>query len=258
MKTTAAVLLVLALSVLSLFAKDGDDYPPAAILGIEAVTLTPGLEDVIGAPNRPGAYVVSPKGAGVEKPEHAGRNDALWPPIAAGDFVVAIDGKPVWTADDIPLWLDEKRPGQPVKVTIVRKGAEKIVEVRLKSGPPHIYLPSRTCAVPTGGNIAGQNIVPFLLFGIQVTALGGSELAGECPVKLEPCTKLELVKQSDSRTIVELNGSNFEIAGDWVRHTHIKAPTCKAEQKRIAEMTARRDEQQREQVEAALAAPSRN
>jgi membrane-associated protease RseP (regulator of RpoE activity) len=219
--------------------KDRVDYPIRGVLGIETVTLTTGLEDVVGAPAKPGAWVTSPSAGVGAAPAH-GHNDTLWPPIFAGDLIVGVDGQAVWSAEDLDALLADRQVGEVVRIALVREGREKTVSVKLKKDITAIYLPARTCAIPTTGTLARVNIAPFFFFGLQATARGASELAGQCPAPVEACSQLRLVQQTKEATIVEMNGFKFQIDGNWTGHTHLQQAGCKDEQKRIAEETASR------------------
>ena len=53
---------------------------------------------------------------------------------AAADLIVAVDGKPVKTADDFLDAIESKRPGEQVVLTAVRAGKERPVSVPLAEG----------------------------------------------------------------------------------------------------------------------------
>ncbi len=50
---------------------------------------------------------------------------------AAADLIVAADGKPVRTADDLLSAIDNKRPGEEIMLTVVRQGQQTQVALRL-------------------------------------------------------------------------------------------------------------------------------
>jgi len=50
---------------------------------------------------------------------------------SAADLIVAVDGKPVRTGDDLLTIVESKRPGQQVVVTVEREGKQKQIPVRL-------------------------------------------------------------------------------------------------------------------------------
>jgi S1-C subfamily serine protease len=51
--------------------------------------------------------------------------------VLVGDIVVALDGLPVRTGDDVFLALERRRPGESVRVTYLRDGREASVEIEL-------------------------------------------------------------------------------------------------------------------------------
>jgi S1-C subfamily serine protease len=51
--------------------------------------------------------------------------------IVPGDVIVAIDGRPVGSADDVFRALDRHQPGDVMQVTIVRQGRRATVAVTL-------------------------------------------------------------------------------------------------------------------------------
>jgi S1-C subfamily serine protease len=53
-----------------------------------------------------------------------------------GDIILAIDGKPVASAEDLQRALQDKKPGQVVQVEILRSGRRLTVPVRLSERPP--------------------------------------------------------------------------------------------------------------------------
>jgi S1-C subfamily serine protease len=50
------------------------------------------------------------------------------------DLVVAVDGKPVKTEDEFFSHIESKKPGEMVRVTVVRDGRQEVVAVRLGEG----------------------------------------------------------------------------------------------------------------------------
>jgi S1-C subfamily serine protease len=53
---------------------------------------------------------------------------------AAADMIVAIDGRPIKTADDYLTAIEAKQPGQQVVITVVRAGQQLDVPLTLGSG----------------------------------------------------------------------------------------------------------------------------
>jgi S1-C subfamily serine protease len=53
--------------------------------------------------------------------------------VLVGDIIVALDGTPVRTEDDVYLALERRKPGEEVSVTYLRDGREDSVRVRLSA-----------------------------------------------------------------------------------------------------------------------------
>lgn len=53
---------------------------------------------------------------------------------SAADLIIAIDGKPVKTADKFLGYIETKKPGDTVSLTIIRQGRQQIVNVPLTGG----------------------------------------------------------------------------------------------------------------------------
>jgi S1-C subfamily serine protease len=111
-----------------------------AYLGVTTETLTPTLARHLGYEPTRGAIVSAVRDespaerAGLQGGD--GRETFNGVRVTqGGDVIVAIDGKPVRSADDVVREISERLPGQTVAVTIVRDGDRKLLRVRLGSRP---------------------------------------------------------------------------------------------------------------------------
>ena len=52
---------------------------------------------------------------------------------AAADLIVAVDGRPIKTADDFLDAIETKQPGDVVAVTVIRAGQQRQVPLRLEA-----------------------------------------------------------------------------------------------------------------------------
>ena len=111
-----------------------------AYLGVTTETLTPTLARHLGYEANRGAIVgvvrdESPADrAGLQGGDGREMFNGLRV-TRGGDVIVAIDGKPVRSADDVVREISERLPGETVSVSIVRDGDQKLVRVRLGSRP---------------------------------------------------------------------------------------------------------------------------
>ena len=111
-----------------------------AYLGVTTENLTPTLARHFGYSARDGAIVASVKGgspaagAGL----HGGNGEETFngqTVTRGGDVIVAVDGQPVATADDVVRFVSEKLPGEVARLTILRGGKERVVRVKLGARP---------------------------------------------------------------------------------------------------------------------------
>ncbi|MCS6963272.1 S1C family serine protease [Thermoflexus sp.] len=121
-----------------LIARGRYDHP---WLGISGFSVTPLAAKELGLPAERGALIleVDPRGpaaqaglrGGTQPANYEGETIAL-----GGDLIVAIDGQPVRSMEDLIAYLEEKRkPGDEVVLAILRDGKTQEVRVRLASRP---------------------------------------------------------------------------------------------------------------------------
>ena len=66
---------------------------------------------------------------------------------AGGDVIVAIDGEPVDSGDDVVAAVDTRNPGDQMELELIRDGEQLTITVTLGN---------RTDAVQPGGSAQGQ------------------------------------------------------------------------------------------------------
>jgi len=64
--------------------------------------------------------------------------------VTGGDVVVAVDNQPVHSFDDILVYVAlSTRPGQVVKLSVLRDGKPQEIDVKLGTRPAKIILDSQ-------------------------------------------------------------------------------------------------------------------
>ena len=53
--------------------------------------------------------------------------------VAAADMIVAVDGRPIKTADDFLAAVEAKQPGDQVVITVIRAGQQQEIPLRLEA-----------------------------------------------------------------------------------------------------------------------------
>ncbi len=104
-----------------------------AKLGVSLEALTPDLASQLGLSVDQGVLIgsVDPSSAAARAGLRGVQTNAFGQTSGAGDVIVAIDGKPVKTYDDIASYLDTKNPGDQVTLTIIRNGQQQDVSLNL-------------------------------------------------------------------------------------------------------------------------------
>jgi S1-C subfamily serine protease len=113
-----------------------------AYVGITTEDLTPSIAKRFGYAARRGALVdvVKPGTAAAKAGIKAGTRDAVYEGLAVkvgGDAIVAIDGIPVQSAEDVVRIVSERLvPGETARFTVVRGATRRTVAVTLDARPP--------------------------------------------------------------------------------------------------------------------------
>jgi S1-C subfamily serine protease len=111
--------------------------PEHAWFGAGGVTLTPTLAEQLGLENRPGVVlsVVAPGSPA----DQAGLRGAQRSSPADADIVTALDDRSIRSFEDLADYVNERRPGDTVRVTYVRAGEVRSAELRLGVWEPHDF-----------------------------------------------------------------------------------------------------------------------
>lgn len=121
-----------------------------AWLGITGIKVTADLAEMLDLGVDQGAYVLSvTKGGPAAKAGLHGASvsteDITSPKDMpeGGDVMVAIDGKAVSSVEDVASYIDTKRPGDTVKVKVIRDKNEVEIDVTLAEWPENVVTRTR-------------------------------------------------------------------------------------------------------------------
>jgi S1-C subfamily serine protease len=112
-----------------------------AYLGLQTEDLTPAIAKAFGFPVDHGAIVdsVARNGPAAEAGLRPGHRIVLWQDqrlTLGGDAIVAIDGLPVTSSNDVARLVAERMvPGEPAWFTVVRDGRTRVIRVTLGARP---------------------------------------------------------------------------------------------------------------------------
>lgn len=195
------------------------EYEPRPSIPIRVIDILPGLEDVVKLETALGAYVTE----GMKPPPQP---SVGLPPdvIRRSDFIVGIDDQPVRSSEDLSRIVAAKTPGDEIAVTVIRDGKQRILRIVVERSLPAIYLPAATCPLPT--EVLALETSIWLFSGAPMVGMASPSPDRVCRFVAEACTPLQLEKQTETRTLVQLNMVTHEILGDWRAHTHLDRAEC--------------------------------
>ncbi len=105
-------------------------------LGVSLLTLDSDRAESAGLTVRRGVYLVDVvAGSPAEQAGLRPGRTAAGQPAPGGDVIVAADGRPVATVDDLISYFNGKQPGDSVTLTLLREGKEVQVTVKLAEWP---------------------------------------------------------------------------------------------------------------------------
>jgi len=112
-----------------------------AYLGIVGLTVTPEIDQAMNLPSDLQGVLVSQVQSN-SPADQAGLQGSSTPAtiggqqfLVGGDVIIALDGLPITSMDELQTLLQEAAPGQAIVLTIVRDGNEQTVEVVLGEQP---------------------------------------------------------------------------------------------------------------------------
>jgi S1-C subfamily serine protease len=136
--TTAGIGFAIPINTAKLIAHDlrTDGRVHQAVLGIETLPLVPGLAEALDLPVQEGLLIQrTTRGGPAEKAGLRGGDRMVSTGmrrfLIGGDVIVAVDGQQITNQLDFSLFLNHKRPGNTITVTVYRGGKKTDIQATL-------------------------------------------------------------------------------------------------------------------------------
>ncbi|MCR4393737.1 MAG: trypsin-like peptidase domain-containing protein [Dehalococcoidales bacterium] len=119
-------------------------------IGISGRAITQSLATDLGLPINKGVYVVTvvPDSPADEAGLKGSGTDSSGKLDSDGDIITAVDGKPVASVEDISAYLNTKKVGDVIRLTIIRSGQSMEVDVTLSARPDNISAGTAPDVIP--------------------------------------------------------------------------------------------------------------
>jgi len=190
-------------------------------LGISGTNLTPDFAKAMELDaNQRGALVAEVTSGGPA--DHAGLRGSDQPVTVdgqeyqvGGDVIVAVDGLPITSMDDLIAFLSAKTEvGQKVKLVVLRDGQEKEIDVTLAARPTQEQ--QTTAPAPSEGGaylgILGQPVTPEIAAAMQLP----EDQQGVLVVEIQQGSPAEQAGLQGSTETTTINGQEVRIGGDVI------------------------------------------
>jgi serine protease Do len=146
-------------------------YVNRAWLGVQIQPVTADIADSLGMKKAEGALVAEPQPA----------SPAAKAGIKAGDVIAALDGNAVKNSRELAQKIGAMAPGTTVKLTLLRNGHEKVMDVALGK------MPGEKTAQAEPGSKAAENGMPHLGLSLAPAAqVAGAGDKGVAVVAVDP------------------------------------------------------------------------
>ncbi len=169
-------------------------------LGVGIQRITSELAETFGLENRHGALVTQ-----VTPGSPAARAG-----IERGDVLVEYDGKPVHAMRELPKMVASTKPGETVRIIVIRKGAEKTLSLKVDSLKDSKVRPASIAKNPLGLQL--QDITPDLARQFRLSQGDGVIVTQVLPG--HPASQAGLRKGD---VIVEMNHETVRNMDDYER-----------------------------------------
>jgi serine protease Do len=175
-------------------------------IGVQIQPVTPDIADSLGLKKAEGALVAEPQLNG----------PAAKAGIESGDVITAVNGEPVKDARELARTIGALPPGNSVKLNVLQKGQDKVVNLTLGQLPNTLEAKAdsdkdsdRGSAVPRGTDVPklGLTLAP-------ANSVAGAGKDGVVVTEVDPKSAAAARGFKEGDVILEVAGKNVTNAGD--------------------------------------------
>jgi serine protease Do len=173
-------------------------------IGVQIQPVTADIADSLGLKKAEGALVAEPQASG----------PAAKAGIESGDVITAVNGDPVKDARELARTIGGLAPGNAVKLNVLHKGQDKVVNLTLGQLPNTIEAKADNDNGDRGGVTRGTDVPKLGLTVAPANSVAGAGKDGVVITEVDPKSAAAERGFKEGDVILEVAGKNVTNAGD--------------------------------------------
>ena len=173
-------------------------------IGVQIQPVTSDIADSLGMKKAEGALVAEPQANG----------PAAKAGIQSGDVITAVNGEPVKDAKELARTIGGLAPGNAVKLNVLQKGQDKVINLTLGQLPNTIEAKADTDKEDKGGLSKGTGVPKLGLTVAPANSVAGAGREGVVVTEVDPKSAAAERGFKEGDVILEVAGKNVTSAGE--------------------------------------------
>ncbi len=173
-------------------------------IGVQIQPVTPDIADSLGLKKAEGALVAEPQANG----------PAAKAGIESGDVITAVNGETVKDARELARTIGGFAPGTAVKLNVLHKGQDKVINLTLGQLPNTLEAKADTDKSDKGGATRGTDVPKLGLTVAPANSVAGAGKDGVVVTEVDPKSAAAERGFKEGDVILEVAGKSVASAGD--------------------------------------------
>src|SRR6185312_1635492 len=173
-------------------------------IGVQIQPVTADIADSLGMKKAEGALVAEPQANG----------PAAKAGIQSGDVITAVNGEPVKYARELARTIGGLSPGNAVKLNVLQKGQDKVINLTLGQLPNTIEAKASTDKDDKGGLSKGTDVPKLGLTVAPANSVAGAGKEGVVVTEVDPKSAAAERGFKEGDVILEVAGKSVTSAGE--------------------------------------------
>lgn len=173
-------------------------------IGVQIQPVTPDIADSLGLKKAEGALVAEPQANG----------PAAKAGIESGDVIKAVNGETVKDARELARTIGSLAPGSTVKLNVLHKGQDKIVNLTLGQLPNTLEAKADIDSHDKGGAARGADVPKLGMTIAPASSVAGAGKEGVVVTEVDPNSAAAERGFKEGDVILEVAGKSVSNAGD--------------------------------------------